>query len=538
MTTGSNSGTRLRDLRRSFAGRLSLRYDEIEQALVAHRTSGDPDALDRLRTLAHQLSGSAGGYGYGEISRLARRLEAISGSTDEPTDVDGLHRIMALLRREVQEAGAGAPDAETDMPALSPSLPGSRTAYLLEDDADAAQLLVEQLRPFGYHVVTHRTADALFAAVEREVPSALLLDVALEAGVRGTQVALDLPEEVRENVPLVFLSVLGDLESRVEATRAGAAAYLEKPFDVQELADLLDRLTRTEAPDPFRVLMVEDDEEAAAVYSAALDRAGMVTRVVGHAHEAMDALLDFGPEILLLDLYLPDIRGDELAQVIRQQGALQSIPIVFVSSEQREERQVRALGRGGDDFLAKPVDLGTLISSVQIRAERYRLLRASMQRDGLTGLLNHRHAKEALETELIRAERADAPLSVAMVDIDHFKAVNDTWGHPVGDRVIRSVSRILTQRLRRSDVIGRYGGEEFLVAMPDTPLDQAANVLDELRTSFGGIVHLAGDETFSRTMSCGVVEARPGERASDVLARADAVLYEAKEGGRDRVVTG
>jgi diguanylate cyclase (GGDEF)-like protein len=452
--------------------------------------------------------------------------------------MDKLRRVTALLRREVQEAAAGAPGASSDLPALAPSLPGSLTLYLLEDDEDVCTLITEQLRPFGYHVVAHRTPDGLLEALGRELPSALLLDVALDAGVRGTQVALELPDEVRENVPLVFLSVLGDLQSRVEATRAGAAAYLEKPVDVHHLADLLDRLTRTEAPDPLRVLVVEDEEETAALYSAALLRAGMVTRTAGEAREAMAALLDFGPEIILLDLYLPGIRGDELAQVIRQQGAFQSIPIVFVSAEQDEERQMRALGFGGDDFLAKPVDLHTLTSSVRIRAERYRLLRASMQRDGLTGLLNHRHAKEALETELVRAERSDAPLSVAMVDIDHFKTVNDTWGHPVGDRVLRSLSRILTQRLRRSDVIGRYGGEEFLVVMPDTPVDQAAKVLDELRASFATVVHSAGHETFSRTMSCGVVESRAGERESDVLARADAVLYEAKEGGRDRVVQG
>ena len=252
----------------------------------------------------------------------------------------------------------------------------------------------------------------------------------------------------------------------------------------------------------------------------------------------MDAILDFGPEVILLDLYLPEIRGDELAQVIRQQAALQSIPIIFLSAERDEMRQVEAMRRGGDDFLTKPVDLDTLVSSVRIRAERYRLLRGSMQRDGLTGLLNHRHAKEALETELQRAARANAPISVAMVDIDHFKAVNDTWGHPVGDRVIRSLSRILTQRLRRSDVIGRYGGEEFLVVMPDTPVGQAARVLDELRTSFGSVVHLAGDETFRSTVSCGVVEARTAERESDVLARADTALYHAKERGRDQVVTG
>jgi diguanylate cyclase (GGDEF)-like protein len=157
-------------------------------------------------------------------------------------------------------------------------------------------------------------------------------------------------------------------------------------------------------------------------------------------------------------------------------------------------------------------------------------------RDSLTGLLNHSALKEHLGHEVARARRNKLPLAVAMVDIDFFKHVNDSYGHPVGDKVIRALSRLLQQRLRRADIIGRYGGEEFAVVMPGSTAAAAAAVLDQVRSAFAGIRHYAGHQEFTVTLSAGVAQLDDAANADALLARADEALYQAKHGGRNRVV--
>ncbi|MBR7784473.1 GGDEF domain-containing protein, partial [Undibacterium luofuense] len=127
------------------------------------------------------------------------------------------------------------------------------------------------------------------------------------------------------------------------------------------------------------------------------------------------------------------------------------------------------------------------VSSLSTRAERYRSLRALIMRDGLTGLLNHTAIKEQLEAEVLQAHRNGAPLALAMIDLDNFKKINDSYGHATGDQVLRTLARILRQRLRRTDIVGRYGGEEFAVIFPDTTASTARRVLDKVRQAFSKV---------------------------------------------------
>jgi CheY-like chemotaxis protein len=175
--------------------------------------------------------------------------------------------------------------------------------------------------------------------------------------------------------------------------------------------------------------------------------------------------------------------GFELATVIRQQEEFVGISIVFLSAESNIGRQLFALRLGGDDFLIKPIEPDHLVSVVTSRVERSRVLRSFMVRDSLTGLLNHTAIKEQLEIQLARTRRLNGKLSFAMLDIDHFKTVNDTYGHSVGDRVLKSLSRLLQQRLRETDIVGRAGGGKGAGSNPRRP---------KLHPAFGrrqGILH-------------------------------------------------
>jgi diguanylate cyclase (GGDEF)-like protein len=535
-----DSSERIRELREAYTSQLASKYERLEATLTDFVNDQDVTHLRELGRQAHKLAGSAGSYGYFEVSRLGALMDVavsdlISG---EQGDLSALHRLLGLLRDELRTVGQVIPSATARVPAASAAARGLTRVALLEDDVDTATLLTEQLLPFGFSLQCHETPEALHRALDAERPSALIVDVELRQGVRGTTVAAELSPELRDVVPVVVLSTHDDLDSRLEAVRAGAEAYLTKPVNVDELVELLDRLTASTHQEVYRVLVIDDSRSTSQLYAAALEEGGMITRIANSAREAMRVLLDFSPEIILLDLYMPEISGVELAQVIRQYPSLLAIPIVFISAEADEAVQTRALGRGGDGFLTKPLDLATLTDQVRIRAQRYRQLRDSMQRDSLTGLLNHRNAKEFLDAEVSRAQRSNSPVTVAMLDIDHFKIINDTHGHPEGDRVIKSLARILTQRLRRSDIIGRYGGEEFIVIMPDTGVRQAVSVLDAVRDSFSTVSHQAGTESFTCSLSGGVVEASATESGSEVIARADEALYEAKRSGRNRIISG
>jgi diguanylate cyclase (GGDEF)-like protein len=160
-----------------------------------------------------------------------------------------------------------------------------------------------------------------------------------------------------------------------------------------------------------------------------------------------------------------------------------------------------------------------------------------MVRDSLTGLLNHTNYKERLRVELARARRTNRVLSVGLIDLDHFKNVNDSFGHPAGDRVIKNLSRLLKQRLRGADVIGRYGGEEFALALPDTPIEAAVVVLNNIRESFGAIEQRAGDTIFHCTFSAGLAQSPPVMDAESLIQAADEALYRSKHGGRNQVST-
>jgi diguanylate cyclase (GGDEF)-like protein len=222
--------------------------------------------------------------------------------------------------------------------------------------------------------------------------------------------------------------------------------------------------------------------------------------------------------------------------VIRQLEAYVSIPIVFLSTEDNLDMQLEAIHIGGDDFLTKPIQPDQLILAVKSRVKRSLILRSLMVRDSLTGLLKHTILKERLEVEIARAQRQAARLVFAMIDIDHFKLVNDTYGHATGDRVIKSLARLLQQRLRKSDVIGRYGGEEFAVILTDTQAAAGLKVLDELRTGFAHIRHQSGDAAFYVTFSCGIAEYPHYADADSLIAAADRALYEAKHAGRNLVL--
>lgn len=411
--------------------------------------------------------------------------------------------------------------------------------YLVEDDPVQAHVLSSQIGYFGYSVRVFLTLTDMKAALQGEVPSAILMDVIFPEGRKaGIDAISELRETLIPNVPVLFISTSDDPLCRLQAVRSGGEGYFTKPVDVGLLIDTLDRLLFQAPPEPCRVLIVDDSNIQASVNALHLKRAGMEALIVTNPLEALPMLRDFNPELILMDVYMPDCTGMELARVIRQIEAYLCVPIVYLSSETDRDLQLEAVGLGGDDFLVKPIKPAHLVAAVTSRIDRYRKLRSLMLHDGLTGLFNHTTIKERLEQEVARAGRHGNRLSFAILDLDHFKSVNDTHGHPAGDRVLKSLAQLLTRRLRGSDVIGRYGGEEFAVILPNTGLEDSVKALEELRASFEKVRHRTQGVEFSVTFSCGVSTFPACPTSASLTEVADRALYAAKAEGRNKVCIG
>lgn len=443
------------------------------------------------------------------------------------SDGEQLEVVDALVRLRV-EAGS-----EAQAPAISPM---PRVCILAPEGG--VEIQAGHALAAGYLIEVFEGPRDFGETVRLDPPDLAVMD--LEAAAEGTP-ARDLVEELQASpshpVPVAFLSQYADLEARLEAVRAGGVAFFPKPLELLALLDTVDQLQAHQLQEPLRVLVVEDDPLTAAFCTRILEGAGMRTAVVRDPMAVMEPLVEHRPDVLLMDLYMPDCSGLELASVIRQQSAYLSLPIVYLSAELHRDRQLEALARGAEDFLTKPVSPVHLISIVTTRALRGRQLRNLLVRDSLTGLLNHVHLKDKLRLEVARAARVGNPLAFAMLDLDGFKAVNDTYGHASGDRVLKNLARLLQHRLRRTDVSGRWGGEEFAVILPDTPLPVALQVLDEVRARFGGMPQKVGRETVHVTLSCGIAAYPEFHDPLGLMDAADQALYAAKRLGRDRCVT-
>ena len=412
-----------------------------------------------------------------------------------------------------------------------------RNLILIEKSESEAELLTAQLRQFGYSI-THFDEVEASNGFGRDLDSVVVV-VGLPAGDEGVDLINGI-SAAREGIdhapPVVFLSPEPQMPTRLAAVRAGASALLARPVSMLDLVDTLDPLYEKTSDDPFRVLIIDDDPRICKYYKTILSEAGMETMFCNEPLKTFDALAEFRPELIIMDLYMPECRGKELAAVIRQDPAFDSVPIVFLSAEDDLLKQLDVMTIGGDDFLTKPIRPEHLVMAVHSRARRFRSLRSLMLRDSLTGLLNHTTTKEHLDIEISRMRRENQSLAFAVIDLDHFKQVNDTYGHPTGDRVIKTLSSLLKQRLRSTDIIGRTGGEEFAVALSSVDADQAQQILNNIRIAFSTIrqKHEKGD--FTVTLSCGIAMFPTYEDVPALTDAADQALYRAKDSGRNRVV--
>jgi diguanylate cyclase (GGDEF)-like protein len=439
-----------------------------------------------------------------------------------------LNRLMQRLSRTGLRHGDRF--EQTTLPPLR------KPVYIALQDVERAERLAQQLEFFGLFAVAVSNMADFQAAMAHRHPSVIVVDVDFCGPGAGLKLAMQIQQGLEQRLPLLFFSQdETDTPTRLAAVRAGGEEFLTGTLEASSLLEKIEILTCVAQYEPYKVLIIDDSRAQATHTERLLNSAAIVTRTLLDPIRAMAELADFQPDLIILDMYMPGCTGTELAKVIRHNDRYVSVPIIYLSAEDDLDKQLDAMSEGGDDFLTKPIKPRHLITTVRNRAGRARNLNARMVRDSLTGLYNHTHILQLLEDCCFRSRRENKPLCFAMLDIDHFKKVNDSHGHPMGDRVIKSLALFLKQRLRKTDFIGRYGGEEFAIVMPDTDLHSAWLALDDIRRRFAEIHYPAQPADLFCTFSAGVVEMTSRDDSLMLASRADIALYRAKDAGRNHV---
>ncbi len=309
---------------------------------------------------------------------------------------------------------------------------------------------------------------------------------------------------------------------------------------------------------PEKVLIVDDNIDNRRLLVHMLRKSGYDLAEAADGHEALALTQEFCPDLILLDIMMPELDGFQVCATLKSDPDTADIPVIFLSARTETRDKIKGLEIGGVDYITKPFDRGEVLARVrtqikirrltkelvltnaELRQKNQELAEANaaitklMRTDALTGLANRRYFLEQLKIIMSSAQRHQTPLSMIMADLDHFKIINDTYGHAGGDQVLKEFGGLLKKCSRREDLAARFGGEEFTMALPMTGLSRARILAERIRSRLQEME--CGQIRCKVTGSFGISQFRPGDTAESLIERADRALYQAKAAGRNQVM--
>jgi diguanylate cyclase (GGDEF)-like protein len=485
--------------------------------VLAHGTLPESQRRDAEQA-AHRLVGSAGTFGFPDATVLARELEESFAADPSPAVARVLAVRVAALRRSLVDESAADTREQTQQP---------KSVIALHVDPQIESPIREAAQARGVEVTNDPLdggADAAIVDLERVEAASIVRSYA-------------------ERIPPVPVVALGDatsLSDRLLATDAGASVVAPRAQSGLALIDTAESLAERRRRDKFRVLAVDDDEAILDAVSELLAGDGYEVSTLADARGFWDALEQTRPDLVVLDLDMPHVNGAELCRVVRTDPRWSSLPVLFLTAHTDTSAVEDVFAAGADDYLAKPFGRAELRARIRNRLERVRLFRELADTDPLTGLANRRRMEEEFERLRNLAQRYHQALSLALLDIDHFKRVNDEHGHSAGDLVLRRLARHLTSEFRGEDIVARWGGEEIAVLVfgmsRSDGVRRIRDTLDRFRSTPIDIAEHGAAATLHVTFSAGVAElGMDGNDLSGLVRSADAALYRAKHAGRARV---
>jgi len=289
-----------------------------------------------------------------------------------------------------------------------------------------------------------------------------------------------------------------------------------------------------------KILMVDDNKLNIRLLQEILQEEQFNVYTLDEGTNVLETSRSIKPDAILLDIMMPGIDGFEVCRLLKTDFDTKDIPVIMVTAKTEAEDMKRAFNLGAFDYIKKPINeievLARLKSALRYKEQQEKLKDMAMK-DGLTDLYNHTLLIELLEKEYEKAKRKNCSIAYLMMDIDHFKSINDTYGHLAGDEVLRLLAGILKNNARQSDIVGRYGGEEFGIVLPDISVDDAVMVSERIRSSVEENKYKIENQLIDITTSIGLCFKYPSNSADyhDMIKYADKALYRAKNDGRNRV---
>ncbi len=516
-----------------FKPKYSDRVTVLEQAIKALVAGTITAELGQAKAEAHLLIGSLASFGFTEASRLSGEIEQIfqAGVEASLAQVERLEQLVVALRQELERSVTSESPAPEDTTKLQPRL------LIVDNDLQLGEQLIKEATIWGIQAFVATNLTQAQDAIA-QFPDVVLLDLCFDGSVQN---GLDLLAELttsNRNLPVLVFTALKDFANRVKVARLGGQIFLSKPALPASVFAAVTQVLQQSNIVQAKILVVDDDPQMLDILRTLLEPWGFMLTLLDNPQHFWTTLEQANPDLLILDVEMPHLSGIDLCQVVRNDPRWSELPVLFLSAHRDMETVSRVFTAGADDYVSKPVLGPELIARVLNRLERTYILKLA-ETDILTGVANRRKSIQELTRLLHLAKRQGQPVCFVILDLDHFKQVNDQYGHDAGDKVLSQFGTLLQQAFRSEDVVARWGGEEFVVGLYGATRFQSKVRLTELLE----IMHQqeftsASGEKFRVTFSGGIAEYPENGTDLQALYRsADAALYQAKAKGRNQIVT-
>lgn len=540
----SNRSSQWQVLRSKYVTGLKQRVQQIAEVWQHCLSTPSKQNLEALGALTHRLVGSGEAYGFPEISNSARAFDKeikliLSLPNPDPVSLRWLYDdlIVCLTRSSSSHESRNRLPQQQIFNPNPTSLPA---IVLAEDDADFGQELVRVLSAAQFQVHWIEHIQDLPSAVMQYHPVAAIIDMIFPEGrFAGAESVLQLRKQPGPPLPIIFMSACDDFDIRLASVRAGGSHFFVKPLKNDQLVQTLRALVGIEEAEPYRVLLIDDDQTLLDLYREVLSEAGFRVFCADHATAGIESLLRDDPELVLLDLNMPDCNGLELGQIIRQHQHFASTPILFMSTETNSDVQMACARLAGDEFITKPIEPWRLLMAVESRVKRSRMLRREMQRhaghlpmqvdhDILTALPNLRQLKAELNRRLPALSESNQ-IALMKLDLDDFHQINDLYGQVTGDRLIQRLAWTISHQLTHHDLLFRDSGDEFWILQSNVKdISLVGETADAILGAVRQTCQIDG-KSLTMTASIGITLApQDGRQVEELLKCADTALFHSK----------
>ena len=446
---------------------------------------------------------------------------------------------------------------------------------VVDDLLPNVKLLEAKLKSEFYRVSTAQSGAEAIEKIEKESPDVILLDVMMP-DMDGFETCRRIKaSRIGADIPIVMVTALSDIQDRVQGLNAGADDFLTKPINdlalfarirsLVRLKNMTDELKlRDQTGEQFggivevdnsaintiegaRILLVDDDKSQALQVQTKLQEMGAQVSVIPDPPAAVESTEIVDYDLIMVSTHLTTDDGLHLCAHFRSQDKTRNTPLLIIIEEDDGDLMIKGLDMGINDYLIAPIDSNEVVARVRIQVRRKKFKDALQAkgkqsldmaiRDGITNVFNRRYFDIHIEKMLASSLASAKPLSLMLLDIDHFKMVNDTYGHQSGDEVLKQLPQRVARCVRPTDLFARYGGEEFVVLLPDTSIQNAAVIAERIRKSIDQeSFHIPVEPgALHKTISIGVTLLEDGDTVKTMLERADKALYHVKNTGRNKV---